>query len=459
MIFIQKLLAVSINFLFAIGLYSQTTDTERPHPPGIFAYQFEKIKRTDSSHLFFLMSPFKLGASPDSTNFIVPKPLILDENGFIAWYYPHVKGKLNSDFKYFESTHQFGWMNFTEGGKANYILLSRDFEIKDTLKNTADILSDAHEFQMLEDGHFLIGGKSIKSYDTLNHVFTLNSPDEKTVFKAIGYVIQEFNEKKELVFQWDSNEFISPDDFIPEYKFNTKEFDYCHGNAIAKDKEGNYLVSFRNYDAIFKINGKTGKVIWKLGGKSNQFTFVNDAGFSGQHNIRLLKNGNITLFDNETNAKEPKISRGVEYHIDTLAMTATMIKEFQFGVYGNSMGSYDPSVNGYHLLNYGFLFNPFPNLTLANEKKEIISQIILEDSVMNYRAELADIQALILRPQVKFQKRKGSVKLIAPDNCSSYLWSTGETSRSIVVRKSGVFQVWTPFGIGMAGSLPLKVEL
>ena len=48
-----------------------------------------------------------------------------------------------------------------------------------------------------------------------------------------------------------------------------------------------------------KIDKSSGKVIWNLGGKKNEFEFINDEmKFSHQHSIRKLENGNIILFDN-----------------------------------------------------------------------------------------------------------------------------------------------------------------
>ena len=49
--------------------------------------------------------------------------------------------------------------------------------------------------------------------------------------------------------------------------------DYCHTNAIEQDNDGNILISSRNMDEITKINRITGQIIWRLGGKNNQFEF------------------------------------------------------------------------------------------------------------------------------------------------------------------------------------------
>ena len=60
----------------------------------------------------------------------------------------------------------------------------------------------------------------------------------------------------------------------------------------------------RHLSSIIKIDRATGNVGWVLGGKENQFTFVNENEanspnyFSYQHDARILPNGDLTLFDN-----------------------------------------------------------------------------------------------------------------------------------------------------------------
>ena len=70
-------------------------------------------------------------------------------------------------------------------------------------------------------------------------------------------------------------------------------------------------------DEITKIDRQTGDIIWRLGGVNNEFTFLNDSldfqhsiptPFCYQHDIRRLRNGNITIYDNG-NYKHPKYSQ------------------------------------------------------------------------------------------------------------------------------------------------------
>ncbi|MDQ2890683.1 MAG: aryl-sulfate sulfotransferase [Gemmatimonadota bacterium] len=106
-------------------------------------------------------------------------------------------------------------------------------------------------------------------------------------------------------------------------------YDLDHPNAITFDRDGQPMISYRNEDAIIKVDSMTHAVIWQLGGKRNQFTFVNDplGGFSGQHSIRVLPNGHLLMLDNGTN-HSPKLSRIVEYTLDARARTATLVWQY-----------------------------------------------------------------------------------------------------------------------------------
>lgn len=81
-------------------------------------------------------------------------------------------------------------------------------------------------------------------------------------------------------------------------------WNYFHINSVDKDDQGNYLVSARNYAAIFKINGTSGQVLWQLGGSGSDFDVPENAKFAYQHDARFRFRSNdgtierISLFDN-----------------------------------------------------------------------------------------------------------------------------------------------------------------
>jgi hypothetical protein len=134
-------------------------------------------------------------------------------------------------------------------------------------------------------------------------------------------------------FEWDAWDHLRIDEWIegpyPD-PGDPREPDYDHPNSLTFDRDGNYLISMRNLAQIIKVDASTGAVLWRLGGVRNEFSFVNDplGGFSAQHTVQVLPNGNLLLYDNGTR-HEPQESRAVEYALDLGARSATLVWEFR----------------------------------------------------------------------------------------------------------------------------------
>ncbi len=74
--------------------------------------------------------------------------------------------------------------------------------------------------------------------------------------------------------------------------------DYFHINSIAEAADGNLLISGRNTWAVYKVNRKTGEVMWRLNGKRSDFRLDQNADFSWQHHVRAHGRSELTVFNN-----------------------------------------------------------------------------------------------------------------------------------------------------------------
>lgn len=77
-------------------------------------------------------------------------------------------------------------------------------------------------------------------------------------------------------------------------------------HRVKKDDAGNFLIGMRGPSTLYYVSGKTGEIIWRLGGKRSDFEVDKDASFYSQHDARIIGSGTddhffITLFDNEAN--------------------------------------------------------------------------------------------------------------------------------------------------------------
>jgi len=137
-------------------------------------------------------------------------------------------------------------------------------------------------------------------------------------------------------------------------------------------------------DEITKINRTSGEIIWRLGGKNNQFQFVNDPrGFSHQHDARRISNGNITLFDNG-NLLSPRYSSSLEYHLDDTDKIATLVWNYSdMSHYTHAAGNSQRLDNGRTSIGWGSIFNPAVTEVKYDGTKTFE---VYFDSAFSYRA-------------------------------------------------------------------------
>lgn len=129
-----------------------------------------------------------------------------------------------------------------------------------------------------------------------------------------------------------------------------------------KTPEGDYLWSSRHCDTIFKLSGKDGHIIWRLGGKKSDFKHVgSDMIFSRQHNIRQRSKNSthtiITILDNakgvDKQAPTWPFSRGMQIALDEKHMTATVERTYP---HPDGVGGWAPRRGNYQILTNGNIF-------------------------------------------------------------------------------------------------------
>jgi Arylsulfotransferase (ASST) len=110
-------------------------------------------------------------------------------------------------------------------------------------------------------------------------------------------------------------------------------YDLVHLNSV--EPYGNRLVfSARHEDAVYEIDRRSGKVLWKLGGAHTSRSLkirggLDPARFGGNHDARVLDGGRIvTLYDNQSLYDRPP--RALAFRIDRKKRTATLISEIRF---------------------------------------------------------------------------------------------------------------------------------
>jgi hypothetical protein len=136
-----------------------------------------------------------------------------------------------------------------------------------------------------------------------------------------------------VLFQWDSLDHVPVADSheplpLQSGKHATRNpFDYFHVNSVALDDDGNLVISARNTWAAYKVDHRTGAVLWTLGGKHSTFRMGSGTAFAFQHDVRTRGRNDqfVTLFDD--GAGPPNVhseSRGLGLSLNLKRKTATL---------------------------------------------------------------------------------------------------------------------------------------
>lgn len=146
-------------------------------------------------------------------------------------------------------------------------------------------------------------------------------------------------ETGKLLFEWRATDhigmtdvFSSPNMKDGHGKSKADAFDFFHINSVDKTDSGDYVISARYMHAVVCISGKTGEIIWQLGGKNNDFRDVNHAlDFAWQHHVTWQGNNTLSIFDNHANNvfhSPSSHSKGMIIKLDMDNMTATLVGKY-----------------------------------------------------------------------------------------------------------------------------------
>lgn len=443
--------------LVVLTLFSQPAVSQSVVPPHVHSYEFVKHQNSSSGHFF--VTPLKLqGTLADSTK-VLSTLCIINTEGELIWFYQEgIHPFLN--FNFYPDLNLFSFHERKYSGKNYNITLDTLLLPADTFY-TFQAKSDTHEFWAEDDNTFLMAARKDSSADLSGYLFNGNPGPSNASLQ--GFQIQEQDSLGNLIFRWNTNDHISPDEMVDDYTnaMNSARFDYAHGNSIDKDEFGYYYISLRHTNCICKIDS-TGQIVWRLGGENSNFTFPNDRGFSGQHDARILDNGNISLFDN-SNTHFPHFTRGVEYSIDTMSWEATKVNEFSYNdtIYSSAQGNYHICSDNSRVLNFGSIFRPNPSFIRLDSTNNLISELSFVDSVISYRTFFypGDIPGLSNRPYIYCQDTIGGKLLSVDQGFDNFIWNTGDTTHQIYVTNNGTYQCWVTHGVGMIGSELIEIDL
>ncbi len=157
-----------------------------------------------------------------------------------------------------------------------------------------------HDFYRLENGNTGYWGAELLPPEAEARVQGGRPESEHKDGGIYGDYLREVTPSGDTVWEWHAHEHFPFEEF--PFKPHTPRHEYAHPNACFPLADGNILASWRNIDLIAIIERASGAFKWHL----------QDRSWGGQHDPRLLENGNITLFANGTELPGQIHSRVIE---------------------------------------------------------------------------------------------------------------------------------------------------
>lgn len=298
-------------------------------------------------------------AQADPVHPVAPGPLIIDNLGRPVWFSPQPTGTGVSVTDFRVQTYQgrpvLTWM---QGGDQTAVrtTTTTDYILDDSYTVIARVQAgnglnaNRHDFQITPQNTALLVIYNLIPCD-------LSSVGGSATGKVYEAVIQELEiASGAVLMEWHSLPDVPlTDSYVTAVP--GVSFDYFHPNSVSLDTDGNVLVSGRHTSAIYKINRKSGQLMWRLGGKRSDFQLGPGLPFAWQHDARAVDANTLRIFDNESSGRSTALpySRVIWVRRDEGAMTATLQRELQHpaALSSHAMGNADELSNGNTFVGWG----------------------------------------------------------------------------------------------------------
>lgn len=267
-------------------------------------------------------------------------PVILDTDGELVWMTDEYHTVMNFNVQNYRGKDYLTfWYGDKHGstGRGEMVMLDSNYKVAYRIQAVGEgNKADIHEFRISKDNTALIAVSNKTQADLRSWPGFRPSDGWLTdgMFQEIDI------ETGELLFEWRAIEHFDP---LDNYYFDpfggyieSHPYDYYHLNSIEKDPKGNFLVSSRHFHHIAYIDGKSGDVLWTLGGHSKDFKDLSHGKATEhqwQHNARWYdqEKGILTFMDNGAAGPlhvDAPYSKATMVQLDFEKMTAKLVHSY-----------------------------------------------------------------------------------------------------------------------------------
>jgi len=266
----------------------------------------------------YIFVAVKKGAGQDG-------PMIVDNLGRLVWF---SKNRYATDFKVqrYRGEPVLTWWEgkvVSGHGVGEYVIFDDSYREIRRVQAGNGYRGDLHEFSITPRDTALL-----TSYvATPTDLSAIGGPKDGM---AWGGIAQELDiETAKVLFEWRSLEHVGVEESYRQPPEDpSTPLDYFHINSIDIDFDDNLIISAKGTSTVYKIDRKSGEIMWRLGGKKSDFEMGPGTRTAFQHDARCHKDGTITIFDNGAPPQVHEQSRGIVVNLDMDGMSATLVREF-----------------------------------------------------------------------------------------------------------------------------------
>lgn len=358
-------------------------------------------------------------------------PLMLDNKLQPVWFRPVPTNVVASNLE--QQTYQgkpvLTWWqgvvtNTGQTSSGKYIIVNEHYKTVATLKGADGWVLTLHSMIIHGDDAWVTANKNL----------AMNLSRWGGVYNGtlVDSAVQEYNLKTgKLLRSWDALKHISLNDSHSLPPSNGFPWDAYHVNSIEVLSPTTVLVSMRDTWGVYKINTVTGKIDWTLGGNHSDFTFGKNAEFKYQHDVSMLPNGDLVMFDDHccflesggTYLAPTGPSRAEVLKLNLASKSATLVSQYRHhdedgrqGTDASYMGSAELLPNGNMFVGYGNL----PFFAEYSKSGKMIMDALFPGPDLSYRAikisPTAFVGQPLTPPSAVVRRSGGGVKVYASWN-------------------------------------------
>ena len=365
-------------------------------------------------------------------------PIIVDDHANVVWFRRTDKVAIDFRRQIYRGKPVLTWWegDITQIGTGQGVgmIVDEHYETIATVKAGNGYQADVHELLLTPQGTALITAYNEVTAD-------LTSIGGPSAHNTLDSIVQEVDiASGNVLFEWHSLDHVPVAD---SWSPILDPFDYFHVNSIDVHPDGNLIVSARNTWGVYKLDRKTGSVIWRLGSKSSDFTLGPGVEFEYQHDARAHADGTITIFD-DGSGDDSHQARAIRIGVDERSRQAVLLQEYPHtpGLAVKAMGNAQVLPGEGMFVGWG----TEPYITEFDALGDVRFDASLDGGGWNYRSfRNAWVGKPSLPPALAVRKRgAGSVAYASWNGSTEAAWwrveagpSRSSLSPVATVRKSG----------------------